>query len=274
MPNPFSIIPQKVLRNKDLKDNELRLLCVLSTYVNADLLCYPSYTTLAESCGCSRLTVIRILAKLCRLGYVSKMPTKRQDGGYGSNVYYINYNPTPPSITTDTSPSITTDTSPSITTDTSPSITTDTSLVSPLIPAKELNPYELNINPKGFEKSARKRARIREENKLKAEQRRLDQTLTDDDKAVFSALEEALVCEIGDNTQKALNLVSIKKIAFKRYAFVAGSDFIARRLEEIGFWKALNAVMYVFRDAKVRIIKNGNCQGVDIKQLFEKEKVA
>lgn len=258
MPNPFSIIPQKVLRNKDLKDNELRLLCVLSTYVNADLLCYPSYTTLAESCGCSRLTVIRILAKLCKLGYVVKIKTARQDGGCGSNVYYINYNPTPPSITTDTSPSI----------------TTDTSLVSPLIPAKELNPYELNINPKGFEKSARKRARIREENKLKAEQRRLDQTLTDEDKAVFSALEEDLQGELGENTKKALDLVEIKKIAFNEYAFVAGSDFIARRLEEVGFWKALNAVMYVFRGAKVRIIKNGNCQGVDIKELFEKEKVA
>ena len=258
MPNPFSIIPQKVLRNKDLKDNELRLLCVLATYVNDDLVCYPSYATLAESCGCCIRTVIRTLSKLCTLGYIHKIPSKREDGGQGSNVYYLNYNPTPPSITIDTSPSI----------------TTDTSLVSPLIPAKELYPYELNINPKGFEKSARKRARIREENKLKAEQRRLDQTLTEDDKAVFSALEEALVCEIGDNTQKALNLVSIKKIAFKRYAFVAGSDFIARRLEEVGFWKALDAVMYVFRGAKVRIIKNGNCQGVDIKELFEKEKVA
>lgn len=267
MPNPFSIIPQKVLRNKDLKDNELRLLCVLSTYVNADLLCYPSYTTLAESCGCCIRTVIRTLSKLCKLGYVVKMPSKRADGGYGSNVYYINYNPTPPSETGFTSPSDT-----DVTT---PSDTDVTTLVTPVSLAKELYPYELNINPKGFEKSARKRARIREENKLKAEQRRLDQTLTEDDKAVFSALEEALVCEIGEqNTQKALNLVSIKKIAFKRYAFVAGSDFIARRLEEVGFWKALNAVMYVFRDAKVRIIKNGNCQGVDIKELFEKEKVA
>lgn len=258
MPNPFSIIPQKVLRNKDLKDNELRLLCVLATYVNEDLVCYPSYTTLAESCGCSRRMVIYTLAKLCKLGYVVKMPTNRQDGGCGSNVYYINYNPTPPSETGFTNPSE----------------TGFTNLVKQVSPAKELNPYELNINPKGFEKSARKRARISEENKLKAEQRRLDQTLTEDDKAVFSALEEALVCEIGENTKKALDLVEIKKIAFKRYAFVAGSDFIARRLEEVGFWKALNAVMYVFRGAKVRIIKNGNCQGVDIKELFEKEKVA
>lgn len=262
MPNPFSIIPQKVLRNKDLKDNELRMLCVLATYINEDLVCYPSYSTLAESCGVTKLTAIRTVAKLVKLGFVRKMPAKREDGGHGSNVYYINYNPDTPSITDDTNPSI----------------TDDTTLVSPAILADttypELYPEELYINPKGFEKSARKRARIREENKIRAEKRRLDQTLTDDDRAVFTALEDALVGEIGENTQKALNLVSIKKIAFKRYAFVAGSSFIARRLEELGFWKALDAVMYVFRDSQVRIIKNGNCQGVDLKQLFEKEKVA
>lgn len=256
MPNPFIILPQNVLKNKDLKDNELRLLCTLVTYVRDDLTCYPSYVTLAESLGVSKRHVMRIMAKLVKLGFVGKMPAKRADGGYGSNVYYINLNPVPPSdihVTT-------------------PSDMHDTTLVTYMSP--EVDAKEVYINPKGFEKSARKRARIREEKKIKAEKRRLDQTLTDDDRAVFTALEDALVGEIGENTQKALNLVSIKKIAFKRYAFVAGSSFIARRLEELGFWKALDAVMYVFRDSQVRIIKNGNCQGVDLRQLFEKEKVA
>lgn len=250
---PFAIIPTKVLKDKSLSNIELRLICVMSTYVNEDGYCYPSINKLAEDCGCGKLTIIRGIKRLEEAGYVCKSRLQRKDGGNASNLYYINYNPEKAIHT------------PSITDDTTPSITGDTTLVSPVIP--ELNIKELNT----FNK-VKEHIRTQYEKKRKQEESVINMpTYTDEDAEIMAHLEQVLTERMGANAYKALEALEVKKTTKGEFAFIAPSRFAKEFLEDIGFFEVLADIKSeVFGEREIKILKQQQVIGLDLKQQSRK----
>ena len=85
----FSICPQKVFANKNLKDIDLRVYLTLQKFSNEDGYCYPSIMKMADICGVSRRTVERSLARLEEQKAIARQKRIKNDGGYTSNGYYL-----------------------------------------------------------------------------------------------------------------------------------------------------------------------------------------
>lgn len=249
----FAVIPAKVLKDKRLSDKQLRLLCVLAAYTNAnDGYCYPSINRLADDCGCTRLSIIRNMDALIALGYVCKVRTySGKNNGNTANLYYLHY---------DVEPEINPDEvirvihNPSITSDTTPSIINDTTLVSPVIPKQ----YKENKIPFPKEKNNRACAQFANENEK--------EKLSEGDRQVFSDWYSAIQNEIGqNNAEKAINALEIKKNK-QKIMLIVPTLFLEGFLNELGFFDAYDKLDSVFADKGIELVKRAGIAGIDIKQ--------
>lgn len=91
MSEQFAIIPAVVLKDAQLSDKQLRLLCVLSTYANREGWCYPKQNTLAKDCQCSDRQIRRDIQRLIDLGYVTVHPQYNSTHLRVRNLYRIRY---------------------------------------------------------------------------------------------------------------------------------------------------------------------------------------
>ena len=77
--------------SKDLKLAEKAVLMVMADYGDRfGTNVFPSLTTLASNCCCSRQTVISAINKLIEKEYISKVSTGNSVGGNSSNHYGLN----------------------------------------------------------------------------------------------------------------------------------------------------------------------------------------
>lgn len=77
--------------SKDLKIAEKAVLMVMADYGDRfGTNIFPSITTIANNCCCSRQTVIATIGKLIEKEYISKVSTGNSVGGNTSNHYGIN----------------------------------------------------------------------------------------------------------------------------------------------------------------------------------------
>ncbi len=82
---PFTMIENKIIRNKDLTIYQKMVFITLCSYANENNTCFPSYQTIADVVGCSRRKVIDIIKELVNL----KLIIKHTDGKTSSNEYEI-----------------------------------------------------------------------------------------------------------------------------------------------------------------------------------------
>lgn len=250
--NPFSIIPAKVLKDKRLTDKQLRLLCVLSTYLNESGYCFPSMARLADDCGCDKRTVIRNLKALVSFGYVCKHTTYSKAGGYSANLYYIHYEPEI-NENSKSDEVIRVIHNPSDTSVTTPSDTSDTTLVTPVSPKLYIENYISYSKNKN-----RACAQFANENEK--------EKLSEGDRRVFSDWYFALKNEIGDKqAEKAINALEIKKNK-QKIMLIVPTLFLEGFLNELGFFDAYDKLDSVFADKGIELVKRAGIAGIDIKQ--------
>lgn len=254
--NPFSIIPAKVLKDKRLTDKQLRLLCVLSTYLNESGYCFPSMARLADDCGCDKRTVIRNLKALVSFGYVCKHTTYGKAGGYSANLYYIHYEPEI-NENSKSDEVIRVIHNPSDTSVTTPSDTSDTTLVTPVSPKLYIENYISYSKNKN-----RACAQFANENEK--------EKLSEGDRRVFSDWYFALKNEIGDKqAEKAINALEIKKNK-QKIMLIVPTLFLEGFLNELGFFDAYDKLDSVFADRGIELVKRAGIAGIDIKQQVMK----
>ncbi|MCM1323846.1 MAG: helix-turn-helix domain-containing protein [Acetobacter sp.] len=89
----FSICPQKVFINKNLKSTDLRVYLSIQGFANSDGYCFPSIAKIATILGVCRRTVERSLSRLEKEKVIARSKRIKQDGGYTSNGYYLKLDP-------------------------------------------------------------------------------------------------------------------------------------------------------------------------------------
>ena len=86
----FSIMPRAVICANISATARVVYAALASYYWGSDSAIYPAYSTLAESLGFSRRTVIRAVRELVAAGVIEKKTTMREArGGYGTNIYIL-----------------------------------------------------------------------------------------------------------------------------------------------------------------------------------------
>jgi DNA-binding MarR family transcriptional regulator len=74
----FGIVSKKIMTNSDLSLEARALYALLACYCNAERVCFPATATLARLMGRSIPTVYRLLAKLEKVGVISKVRQGRR----------------------------------------------------------------------------------------------------------------------------------------------------------------------------------------------------
>ncbi|PFX49709.1 helix-turn-helix domain-containing protein [Bacillus pseudomycoides] len=87
----FFMIDNEVADDERLTHKEMAVYMVLCRHLNQETgSCFPSLSTIGKKVGMSKNTIIKSLNLLIEYGYVFKEKRNSEDGGYASNVYYIN----------------------------------------------------------------------------------------------------------------------------------------------------------------------------------------
>lgn len=90
----FTALPNWIIRETELTRNALLVLLALAGRANASGYCFPSHQTIAREARCSPASVKRAIGELITAGFVSTEHRIRPgDGGYTSNGYAVNLNP-------------------------------------------------------------------------------------------------------------------------------------------------------------------------------------
>ena len=92
----FCIFPKELLKNREIKDTSIKIYLCLQSFSNEERYCFPSINKIGEICGCSYRTVTRALQNLEECGAIKRVNQYRKDGGRGSNIYYLELDPTTP----------------------------------------------------------------------------------------------------------------------------------------------------------------------------------
>jgi len=87
----FSRLPSAAVFDRRVSKTALRVLAAIGVYSDKSGVCYPGVKTLARRLGVTRPAVQRQLRKLEQLGYLVTKHRSRGIGGYGSNLYQIEY---------------------------------------------------------------------------------------------------------------------------------------------------------------------------------------
>ena len=226
MENDFSgywvQIPNFVVNDKNLSDKALKVLCVLSTYINNTGFGWPKQKTLAERCNCGRLTISRAIKELIDAGYVTATNLYREDEGQTVNAYSITYNKKG-----DVSKMI----HRCIKNDTGGCIKNDTGGVSKMI-HMELDPIELDLNFKKFKKSACARTHAREVE----EHNEYEDQINETDEERFIEIEREMH-EVFTKREEWLWIKAVEfwKIGSNEYHVYTGTQFITEKLQDFDF---------------------------------------
>jgi len=82
---PFTMIENKIIRNKALTIYQKMVFITLCSYANENNICFLSYKTIADAVGCSRRKVIDTIKELVELNLIAK----HMDSDTKSNTYEI-----------------------------------------------------------------------------------------------------------------------------------------------------------------------------------------
>ena len=85
----FSIIPAWVVTHPDIKNTDLRVLCLLGTHTNKEGWCRRSQMVMAEELGFGRSTIQAALARLYEIGAVEKREVESANGRNSAHYYRV-----------------------------------------------------------------------------------------------------------------------------------------------------------------------------------------
>lgn len=85
----FSIIPAWIVTDPRLKGIDLKVLCLLGSFTNAEGWCRRSQVKMADELGCGRSTVQASLNRLYEIGVVEKRIVESRDGRDSAHYYRV-----------------------------------------------------------------------------------------------------------------------------------------------------------------------------------------
>ena len=83
----FTTILNKIITDKSISGNELKILCYLCMRSGNDNSCFPSLDTIHQDTGICLTTVKITIPKLVKAGYIIKVNRKKSNGCSTSNLY-------------------------------------------------------------------------------------------------------------------------------------------------------------------------------------------
>ncbi len=86
---PFTMVANKIIQSFELTIYQKMVYIILCSHANQRKGCFPSYTTIANECGCSRRKVIDTIGELEKTGYIIINHRKDKSGKHKSNDYEI-----------------------------------------------------------------------------------------------------------------------------------------------------------------------------------------
>ena len=86
---PFTMIANDIIQSEKLTIYQKMVYMVLCSHANQSNACFPSYSTIARECGCSKRKVIDTIGELEELEYIIVHRYKDQNGKHRSNEYEI-----------------------------------------------------------------------------------------------------------------------------------------------------------------------------------------
>lgn len=85
----FSIIPNSIFDNDDVKDFALLVLIILHCYKDNKNQVNMSLNEIARTTGLNKKTVVKYIKKLIKLGYITKETRVTSEKVFSSNIYTI-----------------------------------------------------------------------------------------------------------------------------------------------------------------------------------------